>query len=109
MKFCRSNDTRTVGVFSRIAKDLSLLRVIKASLLQKLKKVKYELVESVLQTRDTMFDFTEIEDLKTCVMKVANCNQIRLNNPIKNCAWKRQGSGQLVCNVHKQIFFSCVI
>ena len=72
--------------------------------MKKLKCVKCELIESVLKTRQNVFDFAEFDNLKTCVMKVANCNNIRPNNKIKNCRWERQGAQQFVCDKHKQTF-----
>ena len=80
MNFCRSHDTRTLGIFTRIAADLSKLRKAKLCLLQKLAsndKMTPDLIASTLQTRDEMFDYTDIDELKTCVMKVAELRAIR--------------------------------
>ena len=60
------------------------------------------MIEPALQKRGDMLDFTDIEDLKTCVMKVANSIAIRQSNKIKRCQAFPQGSSQLVCVKHCQ-------
>ena len=97
-------EQRCIGIFSRIAEDLNALYTTKKSLLHHVTKYDENLIEAAIRTRERMFDFECINKLKNCVLKVANCNAMRPNHPVKTCTKKRQPEEQWVCNSHKQVF-----
>ena len=103
MSFCQTAITRVIGMFSRIAADLRVLIKLKRCSTQKVAECDLNQIKAVLDARVSLFDFSSVQTLKTCVDKIADCNTIRLNNTMKSCQVHRITSS-LVCEIHCQQF-----